>query len=107
MKLAPDRDVDRAFLAETAAGKALGLIAIHIAPLLFYPQPLAGSTTLVVAEEARRPGVGRRFVEFAHDLAKEAGRATVEMTTALGGRTPVPSMPRWASIGPRSASTDM
>ncbi|MCJ2140925.1 GNAT family N-acetyltransferase [Methylobacterium sp. E-066] len=84
MRLASRRDVDRAFLAETHGGNALGLIAVHIAPLLFYPQPLARITTLVVAEEARRRGVGRRLIEFAYDLAKKADCDTLELTTGLG-----------------------
>ncbi|WP_407519341.1 GNAT family N-acetyltransferase [Methylobacterium oryzisoli] len=84
MRLISRRDVDRAFLAETPAGKAVGLIAIHIAPLLFYPRPLARITTLVVAEDARRRGIGHKLVDFAYDLAKEANCDTLELTTGLG-----------------------
>lgn len=48
---------------------AIGLIALHIAPMLFYPRPLARITTLVVAPERRRIGVGRALVEAAECLS--------------------------------------
>ena len=49
LNLAPDRSIDPAYLAETASGRSIGLLAVHIAPLLFYPRPLVRITTLVVA----------------------------------------------------------
>ncbi|MDP0929866.1 GNAT family N-acetyltransferase [Paracoccus onubensis] len=60
---------------------AVGLMALHIAPLLFYPEPVARITTLVVAARFRRRGLGRALVTAAECLAKEAGCATVELTT--------------------------
>ncbi|WP_244537001.1 GNAT family N-acetyltransferase [Methylobacterium pseudosasicola] len=83
LSLAENSNTDPAFLAEGATGKPLGLLAVHIAPLLFYPQPLARITTLVVAEDERRHGVGRQLVEFAYELAKSAGCDTLELTTGL------------------------
>lgn len=60
---------------------AAGLIALHITPLLFYPEPLARITTLVVAPSFRRRGLGRALVAAAECLAKEAGCDTIELTT--------------------------
>ena len=60
---------------------AVGLIALHITPLLFYPEPLARITTLVVAPNYRRRGFGRSLVAAAECLAKEAGCDTIELTT--------------------------
>ena len=83
LELASDRSIDSAYLAETAFGKPIGLLAVHIAPLLFYPRPLARITTLVVADDARRRGVGRHLISFAHHLAQEAGCDKLELTTGL------------------------
>lgn len=86
LNLAPDRSIDSAYLAETASGRSIGLLAVHIAPLLFYPRPLARITTLVVADDARRRGVGRRLVAFARHLASEAGCDKLELTTGVNRR---------------------
>jgi len=83
LALAPDRRTDPAFLAEQR-GAPVGLLALHIAPLLFYPQPLARITTIVVAKTARRRGIGRALVEFALAFAKQAGCDTLELTSGLG-----------------------
>jgi GNAT superfamily N-acetyltransferase len=81
-ELVSDHGLDSAYLAETI-GKPIGLLAVHIAPLLFYPRPLARITTLVVAVDERRRGVGRRLVAFARQLADEAGCDKLELTTGL------------------------
>ena len=47
LNLAPDRTTDPAVLAEGVSDEPVGLLAVHIAPLLFYPQPLA---RIIVAE---------------------------------------------------------
>lgn len=83
LALAPDRRIDCAYLAETASGRPIGLLALHIAPLLFYPRPLARITTLVVASDARRRGVGRRLIALARHLADEAGCDKLELTTGV------------------------
>lgn len=84
LALAPDRTTDQAFLAEMDDGLPVGLMALHIAPLLFYPQPLARITTMVVAATARRRGVGRALVEHAAALARQAGCDRLELTSGTG-----------------------
>src|SRR5579859_5654979 len=56
-------EFDRAYLAE-CDGRALGLIGLHFMPLL-HRAPYGRITVLVVLEEARGQGVGRRLVERA------------------------------------------
>jgi ribosomal protein S18 acetylase RimI-like enzyme len=82
LALAHDRTVNPVFIAEED-DKPVGLLAVHIGPLLFYPQPLARITTIVVAETARRRGVGRSLVELAITLAKRAGCDTLELTSGV------------------------
>lgn len=82
LAMAPDRASDPALVAE-ADGHAAGLIALHIAPLLFYPKPLARITTLVVDVAMRRRGIGRALIEAAIALADAAGCDTLELTTGL------------------------
>jgi len=79
-RMIEDRAANPALIAQEG-GSPIGLIALHIAPLLFYPEPLARITTLVVASGQRRRGVGRALVEAAERLAREAGCDTIELTT--------------------------
>lgn len=62
---------------------ALGLVALHWAPMLTMPRPLARITAMVVHEGARGLGVGRRLVEAGAELAREHGCGTLELTTSL------------------------
>lgn len=82
LAMAADRATDPALIA-AADGHAAGLIALHIAPMLFYPKPIARITTLVVDAAMRRHGIGRALVEAATALATAAGCDTLELTTAL------------------------
>ncbi|MCB4767838.1 GNAT family N-acetyltransferase [Ancylobacter sp. Lp-2] len=83
LALAPSRMTDPAFIADDGDQKPVGLLALHIAPLLFYPAPLARITTIVVAETSRREGIGSALVRFAEDLAMRAGCDTLELTSGL------------------------
>lgn len=82
LALSPDRSTDPAILAE-CDGRAVGLLALHIAPLLFYPAPLARITTLVVDKDHRRRGIGKRLVKEAARIARERESYTLEL--ASGG----------------------
>lgn len=61
----------------------LGLIALHVTPMLFSPPSIARITTLVICEQARGKSIGRILVEAGTRLAKEAGCEVMELTTAL------------------------
>lgn len=63
-------------------GELLGLVAID----LLYYLPLGATTcritALSVSPDARRQGMGRRLLREAETLAREAGAARIELTTA-------------------------
>ncbi|MFD1509525.1 GNAT family N-acetyltransferase [Lacimonas salitolerans] len=80
--LVEDHEQDLAILA-VDRGAPVGMVALHIAPLLFYPKPLARITTLVVDQLRRRQGIGRALVDEALLLAQESGCETIELTTGL------------------------
>jgi len=77
-----DREQDQILLA-VEDGTPVGLVAVHIAPLLFYPRPLARITTLVVDQTKRRQGIGHTLVREVISLAKETGCDTIELTTGI------------------------
>jgi ribosomal protein S18 acetylase RimI-like enzyme len=62
----------------------LGLIALHRCRMLQYATPVMRVTVLVVAERARRRGVGKLLVQHAEHLAAAAGSEAVELTSAVG-----------------------
>lgn len=80
--LVTDRGSNPAFMAKEGS-LAVGLLALHIQPLLFYPEPLARITTLVVDPAKRRRGVGRLLMETAVQASKDADCGTLELTTGL------------------------
>jgi len=63
--------------------QVLGLVALHWTTMLQAPNPVARITTLVVRDKARGQGIGRRLVEAASVLARQAGCGVLELTTAL------------------------
>lgn len=83
--MAKDHQCDHTLMAEDQ-GHPVGVLSVHIAPLLFYPEPMARITTLVVDPGNRRRGIGRSLVEAAICLAQEYGCDTIELTTGLTRR---------------------
>ena len=73
---------DPVFLACDGAD-CLGLLALHIAPMLQYARPAARITALVVDARHRRSGVGRRLIAHAIAAAEAAGCELLELTSAL------------------------
>jgi GNAT superfamily N-acetyltransferase len=63
--------------------RLLGVLALHWTPMLHLAAPLARITALVVRDEARGTGVGRRLVDAAAILARNAGCTQLELTTSL------------------------
>lgn len=62
--------------------RPVGLIALHWTPMLHRAKPEARITALVVADAARRRGVGQCLVEHALVVAQEAGCGRLELTSA-------------------------
>jgi GNAT superfamily N-acetyltransferase len=73
---------DPVFLACDGADR-LGLLALHIAPMLQYARPAGRITALVVDEHNRRRGVGRLLIARAITAAEAAGCELLELTSAL------------------------
>ena len=63
--------------------RLLGVIALHWTPMLHLAAPLARITALVVRDDTRGTGVGRRLVDAGAALARNAGCGQLELTTAL------------------------
>lgn len=74
------RDDQRIFIAERD-GAALGLLALHVFPVLAYDRDLAMIMALVVTASARGLGVGRALIERAETVAKSLGASRLMVTT--------------------------
>ena len=70
-------------LVAVEGDRLLGVIALHWTPMLHLAAPLARITVLVVREDTRGTGVGRRLVDAAAALARNAGCGHLELTTGL------------------------
>ena len=64
-----------------SGGKVVGLLAFHLTPLLHAPGYLGRITTLVVDENFRGNGVGRRLVETAEEWAWGRDCTRIELTS--------------------------
>lgn len=67
-------------MAEDAVG-AVGLLALHVFPLLAYDRDVGMIMALVVTERARGTGVGRRLIERAETIAKLLGAGRLIVNT--------------------------
>lgn len=74
------RDDQKILIAENGSG-ALGLLALHVFPVLAYDRDLAMIMALVVTERARGLGVGRQLVDRAAVLGKSLGASRLMVTT--------------------------
>ena len=74
------RDDQRVFVAERDEA-VLGLLALHVFPVLAYDRDLAMIMALVVTESARGLGVGRALIERAEAVGKSLGASRLMVTT--------------------------
>ena len=61
-----------------------GLVALHWAPVLHLPRPVAQMTMLVVDEDERRHGIGRMLLKAASQAARLAGCDELEVAAGEG-----------------------
>ncbi|HEY2852944.1 MAG TPA: GNAT family N-acetyltransferase [Gemmatimonadaceae bacterium] len=72
---------DQKVLIAERDGRALGLLALHIFPVLAYDRDLAMIMALVVTQQARGLGVGRALIDRAETLSKSLGASRLMVTT--------------------------
>jgi len=72
---------DQRILVAERDGAVLGLLALHIFPVLAYDRDLAMIMALVVTERARGLGVGRALIERAAAVGKSLGASRLMVTT--------------------------
>jgi GNAT superfamily N-acetyltransferase len=72
-----------AVLVAERDGSVVGLLTLHMVPVLHEPGDWCRLTSLVVHPAARGGGVGRALVEEAESRARAAGCARIEVTSAL------------------------
>ena len=60
---------------------ALGVVTVHVTPVLHRPTPVGRITALVVTKRARGEGVGRALVDVAERLLAQRGCALIEVTS--------------------------
>jgi N-acetylglutamate synthase-like GNAT family acetyltransferase len=72
---------DQRILVAERDGAVLGLLALHIFPVLAYDRDLAMIMALVVTERARGLGVGRALIERADAVGKSLGASRLMVTT--------------------------
>jgi GNAT superfamily N-acetyltransferase len=75
-------DPRSAALVAEGDDRVVGLLTLHVVPVLHEPGGWCRITALVVDEGARRAGAGRALVAAAGAFAREAGCARIEVTSA-------------------------
>jgi ribosomal protein S18 acetylase RimI-like enzyme len=68
-------------LVATRGEELLGLLTVHVTPVLHRPTSVGRLTALVVTDHARGQGVGRALVESAERLLARRGCGLVEVTS--------------------------
>ena len=68
-------------LVAARGGTPVGLLTVHVTPVLHRPTPVGRLTMLVVGERERGNGVGRALVAAAERILAARGCALVEVTS--------------------------
>ena len=68
-------------LLATRENEALGVVTVHVTPVLHRPTSVGRLTALVVTRRARGHGVGRALVDVAERLLAQRGCALIEVTS--------------------------
>jgi GNAT superfamily N-acetyltransferase len=71
-----------AYVAELN-GAVVGVVTVHVFPVVHSTPPAAWLTALVVDEKARGKGVGQKLVAHAERWAAEHGATKISLTSAL------------------------
>jgi len=74
-------DAGEKVLVAERDGDIVGLLTVHVTPVLHRPTAVGRLTALVVAERARGAGVGRSLVAAAEQFLATRGCALVEVTS--------------------------
>lgn len=73
--------INETVLVAECEGELLGLITVHVTPVLHRPTYVGRITTLVVAKRAHGRGIGRALVHAAERLLASRGCALLEVTS--------------------------
>jgi GNAT superfamily N-acetyltransferase len=68
-------------LVAERAGELLGVITVHVTPVIHRPTAVGRISTLVVAQRAHGQGIGRALVAAAERLLAARGCSLVEVTS--------------------------
>ena len=74
------RDDQKILIAERD-GAALGLLALHVFPVLAHDADLALIMALVITQKTRGLGIGRALIDHAESMAKSLGASRLMVTT--------------------------
>jgi predicted N-acetyltransferase YhbS len=68
-------------LVATRGAEPLGLVTVHVTPVLHRPTPVGRLTALIVTEKERGQGIGRALVTAAEEALAAKDCALVEVTS--------------------------
>ncbi len=80
-KLDELRGVDTEVVVAVTGSEIVGIMSLHIVPLLHQDGNLCRVTALVVSEKKRKKGIGRRLLEHAEAYARVHRCIRVEITS--------------------------
>jgi GNAT superfamily N-acetyltransferase len=70
-------------LVAISDARIIGLVTVHVTPVLHRPTGIGRITALAVLESARGTGAGRALVEACESLCRQQGLGRIEVTSGL------------------------